>query len=86
MCIGAKTFTERDLLARTAIKQRLGAAGLSASRRQGLGSNVLFDALVKNEMDVPSIIPELCGSTACNASIRPRAGLLAECECWLPRQ
>ena len=34
------------------IERRLAAAGLSASQRQGLGSNVLFDALVANEVDV----------------------------------
>ena len=49
--IGAKTFTEQYLLA-ALIEQRLQAAGLSASQRQGLGSNVLFDALAANEIDV----------------------------------
>jgi len=49
--IGAKTFTEQYVLA-ALIDQRLAAAGLSASRRSGLGSNVLFDALAANEIDV----------------------------------
>ncbi|MGN6571951.1 MAG: ABC transporter permease/substrate-binding protein [Pseudolabrys sp.] len=49
--IGAKTFTEQSVLA-ALIDQRLGAAGLSASRRSGLGSNVLFDALAASEVDV----------------------------------
>ncbi|HXD47100.1 MAG TPA: ABC transporter permease/substrate-binding protein [Pseudolabrys sp.] len=49
--IGAKTFTEQYVLA-ALIDQRLAAAGLSASRRTGLGSNVLFDALANNEVDV----------------------------------
>lgn len=49
--IGAKTFTEQYVLA-ALIGQRLAAAGLSASRRTGLGSNVLFDALSGNEVDV----------------------------------
>lgn len=49
--IGAKTFTEQYVLA-ALIGQRLAAAGLSASRRTGLGSNVLFDALAGNEVDV----------------------------------
>jgi osmoprotectant transport system permease protein len=49
--IGAKTFTEQYVLA-ALIDQRLAAAGLTAARRTGLGSNVLFDALVSNEVDV----------------------------------
>ena len=49
--IGAKTFTEQYVLA-ALIKQRLHDAGLTASQRQGLGSNVLFDALAAGEIDV----------------------------------
>src|SRR5262245_17447431 len=49
--IGAKTFTEQYVLA-ALIKQRLEAAGLTAERRPGLGSNVLFDALASGEVDI----------------------------------
>src|SRR4029079_16135612 len=49
--IGAKTFTEQYVLA-ALIKQSLDAAGLSAERRPGLGSNVLFDALASGEVDI----------------------------------
>src|SRR4029077_10637971 len=49
--IGAKTFTEQYVLA-ALIGQRLQAAGLTTARRPGLGSNVLFDALTSNEVDV----------------------------------
>ena len=49
--IGAKTFTEQYVLA-ALINRRLGEAGFTAARRPGLGSNVLFDALAKNEIDV----------------------------------
>jgi osmoprotectant transport system permease protein len=49
--IGAKTFTEQHILA-ALIEQRLQAAGVTAELRPGLGSNVLFDALAKNEIDV----------------------------------
>src|SRR5262249_11717760 len=49
--VGAKTFTEQYVLA-ALIGQRLDAAGLSARRRPGLGSNVLFDALASNEVDI----------------------------------
>src|SRR6185312_4800917 len=48
--IGAKPFAEQYVLA-AMIEQRLGAAGLSASRRAGLGSAVLFDALAAGEVD-----------------------------------
>ena len=43
--VGAKTFAEQYVLS-ALIAQRLQAAGLSASSREGLGSNVIFDALV----------------------------------------
>lgn len=49
--IGAKTFTEQYVLA-ALIEQRLGAAGLPATRREGLGSSVILDALAANEIDV----------------------------------
>ena len=49
--VGAKTFTEQYVLA-ALINQRLAASGLTATRRTGLGSNVLFDALASNEIDV----------------------------------
>src|SRR5262249_52677566 len=49
--IGAKTFTEQYVLA-ALIEQRLRDAGLSAARREGLGSSVVLDALANNEIDV----------------------------------
>lgn len=49
--VGAKTFTEQYMLA-ALISQRLQEAGLSAQRREGLGSNVVFAALAANEIDV----------------------------------
>jgi osmoprotectant transport system permease protein len=49
--IGAKTFTEQYVLA-ALIQQRLAAANLTASSREGLGSNVLFDALVAGDVDI----------------------------------
>src|SRR5438128_1789315 len=41
--VGAKTVTEQYVLS-ALIAQRLRAAGLSATSREGLGSNVIFDA------------------------------------------
>jgi osmoprotectant transport system permease protein len=49
--IGAKTFTEQYILA-ALIQQRMEADGFTASRRPGLGSNVLFDAIASGEIDV----------------------------------
>src|SRR3981189_795547 len=48
--VGAKTFTEQYVLS-ALISQRLRAAGLSASSREGLGSNVIFEALASNDTD-----------------------------------
>jgi osmoprotectant transport system permease protein len=49
--VGAKTFTESYVLS-SLIAQRLGAAGLPVRQREGLGSNVIFDALRAGEIDV----------------------------------
>lgn len=49
--VGAKTFTEQYILS-SLIAQRLQAAGLSASLREGLGSAVIFEALAANDIDV----------------------------------
>jgi osmoprotectant transport system permease protein len=48
--IGAKTFTEQYLLA-ALIEQRLNAAGLTASRREALGSMIVFNALAAGDID-----------------------------------
>jgi osmoprotectant transport system permease protein len=81
--IGAKTFTEQYVLA-ALIEQRLDAAGLSASRRPGLGSNVLFDALAGNEID---IAVDYSGTLWANRMHRsdalPRAEVLSELSRWL---
>jgi osmoprotectant transport system permease protein len=49
--VGAKTFTEQYVLS-SLIAQRLKAAGLNASPREGLGSNVIFEALASGDIDV----------------------------------
>jgi osmoprotectant transport system permease protein len=49
--VGAKTFTEQYVLS-ALITHRLQAAGLSASSREGLGSNVIFEALASGDIDV----------------------------------
>lgn len=49
--VGAKTFAEQYVLS-ALIVDRLGAAGLAATTRAGLGSSVVFDALAANDIDV----------------------------------
>jgi osmoprotectant transport system permease protein len=81
--IGAKTFTEQYVLA-ALIKDRLQAAGLSASQRSGLGSNVLFDAQAGNEIDVAV---DYSGTIWANrmhrSDVLPRAQVLSELSRWL---
>ena len=81
--VGAKTFTEQYVLA-ALIRDRLTAATLSASRRDGLGSAVIFNALVAGDIDV---YVEYSGTLWTNQmgrrDVRPRAEVLAELEKWL---
>lgn len=49
--IGAKNFTEQFILAQL-IQDTLREAGYDAVRREGLGSTVVFDALVAGDIDV----------------------------------
>lgn len=76
--IGAKTFTEQYVLT-SLIEERLQAAGLSASPREGLGSNVIFEALASNNIDV---YVDYTGTLWLNqfkqAAIKPRAELVAD--------
>ncbi|HET7805722.1 MAG TPA: ABC transporter permease/substrate-binding protein [Pseudolabrys sp.] len=81
--IGAKTFTEQYILA-ALIEQRLQAAGLSAERRPGLGSNVLFDALAKNEVDIAVDYSGTIWANRMHRSDTPsRMQVIAELEGWL---
>src|SRR5712664_159564 len=84
--LGAKTFTEQYVLS-ALIAQRLRAAGLSASSREGLGSNVIFDALVSDDIDV---YVDYSGTLWANqfhrTDIKPREELLGELKATLARQ
>lgn len=81
--IGSKTFTEQYILA-ALLEQRIGAAGLSTSRREGLGSSVIFNALANNEIDA---YVEYTGTLWANAmgrtDIKSRAVVLAEVGAWV---
>src|SRR5260221_10549889 len=84
--VGAKTFAEQYVLA-ALISQRLQAAGLSATTREGLGSNVIFDALVSNDIDVyVDYSGTLWANQFHHTDIKPREELLAELKAILAQQ
>jgi osmoprotectant transport system permease protein len=84
--VGAKTFAEQYVLS-ALIAQRLRAAGLTASSREGLGSNVIFDALVSNDIDVyVDYSGTLWANQFHHSDIRPREQLLDELKATLAQQ
>jgi osmoprotectant transport system permease protein len=84
--VGAKTFAEQYVLS-ALIVQRLKAQGLSASRREGLGSNVVFDALAAGDIDV---YVDYSGTLWVNqfhrSDMKPRVELLADLKDILAKQ
>jgi osmoprotectant transport system permease protein len=84
--VGAKTFTEQYVLS-ALIAQRLRAAGLFATSREGLGSNVIFTALKSNDIDV---YVDYSGTLWANqfhrSEIPPREQLLGELKTVLAKQ
>jgi osmoprotectant transport system permease protein len=84
--VGAKTFTEQYVLA-ALMAQRLREAGLSASSREGLGSNVIFDALASGDIDV---YVDYSGTLWANqfhrTDIKPRQELLTDLKATLAQQ
>ncbi|MGY4157845.1 osmoprotectant transport system permease protein [Bradyrhizobium sp. USDA 4461] len=84
--IGAKTFAEQYVLS-ALIEQRLQAAGLQASTREGLGSSVIFQALAANNIDV---YVDYSGTLWVNqlhrSEMLPRGALLAELKKILAEQ
>jgi osmoprotectant transport system permease protein len=84
--IGAKTFAEQYVLS-SLIKQRLGAAGLTAANREGLGSNVIFEALAAGDVD---LYVDYSGTLWANqfhhTDIRPRGEVIAELKTMLAKQ
>jgi osmoprotectant transport system permease protein len=83
--IGAKTFTEQYVLA-ALVEQRLRTAGLTAARREGLGSSVVLDALAAGEIDVAVDYTGTIWANAMHRSdVKPRAEVLDEMSNWLAR-
>jgi osmoprotectant transport system permease protein len=84
--VGAKTFTEQYVLS-ALIAQRLRSDGLSASSREGLGSNVIFDALASNDIDVyVDYSGTLWANQFHHTDIKPREELLSELKATLAKQ
>ncbi|MDR3486971.1 MAG: ABC transporter permease/substrate-binding protein [Bradyrhizobium sp.] len=84
--VGAKTFTEQYVLS-ALIAQRLRAAGLTASSREGLGSNVIFDALASNDIDVyVDYSGTLWANQFHHTDVRPRRQLLDELKATLAQR
>jgi osmoprotectant transport system permease protein len=81
--IGAKPFAEQYILV-ALIEDRLRTKGLPATRRDGLGSAVIFDALAAGDIDA---YVEYSGTLWANqmqrTDVRPRAEVLAEVAKWL---
>jgi osmoprotectant transport system substrate-binding protein/osmoprotectant transport system permease protein len=84
--IGAKPFAEQYILA-AMIEQRLRAADLTAARREGLGSSVIFKALAAGEIDA---YVDYSGTIWANemrrSDVKPRAEVLADVAAWLDRE
>jgi osmoprotectant transport system permease protein len=83
--IGGKTFTEQYILVEL-MRDRLRTAGVAVDAAQGLGSTVVFDAMLDGEIDA---YIEYDGTVWANAMKRgsgvPRWQLLAEVQGWLAR-
>jgi osmoprotectant transport system permease protein len=84
--VGAKTFAEQYVLS-ALIAQRLRAAGLTATTREGLGSNVIFDALVTNDIDVyVDYSGTLWANQFQHSDVKPRKELLADLKAILAKK
>ncbi|MGO8911370.1 MAG: ABC transporter permease/substrate-binding protein [Bradyrhizobium sp.] len=84
--VGAKTFSEQYVLA-ALIAQRLQAAGLTATAREGLGSNVIYGALVSGDVDVyVDYSGTLWANQFHHSDIKPRRELLADLKTTLAKQ
>jgi osmoprotectant transport system permease protein len=84
--IGGKTFTEQYILVEL-LRDELGAAGITVDVASGLGSTVVFDALVAGQLD---LYIEYSGTLWANAMKRgsgiPRWQVLAEVGAWLAHE
>jgi osmoprotectant transport system substrate-binding protein/osmoprotectant transport system permease protein len=81
--VGTKSFTEQYILG-ALMQQRLQAAGLASTRRDGLGSAVLFKALTSGDVDM---YVDYSGTIWANYmhhdDVKPRAEVLKDVARWL---
>lgn len=81
--VGTEPFTEQYVLG-SLIQQRISAAGLSVGRRDGLGSAVIFGALVAGDIDVyVSYSGTIWAMQMHRTDVRPRQEVLAAVSDWL---
>lgn len=84
--IGAKTFSEQYILA-ALVAQSLEAQGLTARRREGLGSNIIFAALAANDIDAYVDYTGTIWATMMKRDdIKSREETLTEVTQWLQRE
>lgn len=84
--IGAKSFTEQYILARV-MSDALDSAGLPAMRRTGLGSSVIFRALVNGEIDAYVDYTGTIWTTQMGRTDSPgRAAVLGAMTRWLEEE
>lgn len=81
--IGAKPFAEQYVLA-ALIEQRLRQSGQTTTRRDGLGSSVIFNALAAGEIDVyVDYSGTIWAALMQRTDVRPRAEVLEGVRAWL---
>ncbi len=84
--LGGKTFTEQYILVEL-MRLRLESANVAVEVAEGLGSTVVFDALVRGDVDA---YVDYSGTLWTNAMKRsagpPRWEVLAEVDAWLARE
>jgi osmoprotectant transport system permease protein len=81
--IGTKSFDEQYILG-ALIQQRLGHAGFETTRRDGLGSIVLFSALAASEVDVSVDYTGTVWANEMKRTDNPgHAAMLAQMSAWL---
>ena len=81
--IGTKSFTEQYVLG-ALMQQRLTEAGLTSDRRDGLGSAVIFQALVAGDIDVYVDYSGTIWANSMNRKdVKPRDAVLNDVALWL---
>jgi osmoprotectant transport system permease protein len=84
--IGAKNFSEQFILA-ALLGERIAAEGGAVSRRDGLGSAVIFEALAAGDVDVyVDYSGTLWANVMRRADVPPRAELLSQLREWLANE